>query len=229
MIGFVGAGNNAGLVIWGVWCFVCFIVAVFGMVRVLKPGIILKKQWWFWVSIAVVIIISAVAVAVPRGDSNTFERLEKAIKTEMFPKNISNKTVKEAKLVPENELDHIYSKPEKYTHRRVVIKGQAYSVKKTKKGIKFDLYSKQLSLEKISTIYYDKQDVDINDEDYVIVDGIVLGEDDVFDFNMTYVNVKATSITKSNYIDVFSPTIKTYDVNKTINQKGYKVTLKKVE
>ncbi len=111
----------------------------------------------------------------------------------------------------------------------MIAKGQVYSVEKTKKGIKFDLYSKQLSLEKISTIYYDKKDMDIKDEDYVIVDGIVLGENDVYDVNLTYVNIKAINIKKSNYIDVFSPTIKTYQVNKTIKQHGYKVTLKKVE
>ncbi len=45
MIGFVGSGNYSGLVIWGAWSFVCFVVAVFGMVKVLKPDIILKKKW----------------------------------------------------------------------------------------------------------------------------------------------------------------------------------------
>ena len=229
MIGFVGAGNNSGLVIWAIWCFVCFIVAAFGMIKVLKPGIVLKKQWWFWVSIVGVIIISAVVISVPRGGSSTFEKLEKALKTEISPKNISSKTIKEAKLVPENELDQIYSKPKNYTHRRVVIKGQAYNTTKTDKGIKFNLYSEQYSLEKISTIYYDKKDLEIKDEDYVIADGIVLGEEDVIDLNLSYVNIKATNIIKTNYIATFAPTIKTIRVNKTINQKGYKVTLQKVE
>ncbi len=111
----------------------------------------------------------------------------------------------------------------------MIVKGQAYSVEKTKKGIKYDLYSKAYSIEKISTIYYDKKDINIKDEDYVIVDGVVLGEDDVIDINLTYVNIKATKIQKSNYVDVFSPTIKTYTLNQTIKQHKYKVTLEKVE
>ena len=229
MIGFAGAGNNTGLVLWSIWCFACFIVAAFGMVKVLKPGITLKKKWWFWGTIVVAIIISSLLMAIPRDNSEKIQEVAKAIKAEWGPRQISNKVIREAKLVPENEVDNIYSKPKKYKHRRVVLKGQVYSVEKTNKGIKFDLYSEQWSIEKISTIYYDKKDLDIKDEDYVIVDGIVLGENDVYDINLTYVNVKATKVTKSNYIDVFSPTIKTYEVNKTINQHGYKVTLKKIE
>ncbi len=97
MIGFAGAGNNSGLVIWAIWSFVCFIVAVFGMVRVIKPGIILKKQWWFWVSIFAVVIISVAAIAVPRGNTNTIEKIEKVIKAKMEPKQISSKTVKKSK------------------------------------------------------------------------------------------------------------------------------------
>ena len=229
MIGYVGAGNNTGLVIWATWCFACFVVAVFGMIKVLKPGIALKKKWWFWGSIAVAVIISAAIFAVPRDNGDKIEEVQKAIKTVWGPKQIDNKIIKESKLVPEDEVDNIYSSPEKYKYKRVVLKGQVYNVTKTQKGIRFDLFSEQLSLEKVSTIYYDDKDADINDEDYVIVDGVILGEDDVVDINLTYVSIKATKVTKSNYIDVFSPTIKTYEVNKTINQHGYKVTLKKVE
>ena len=232
MIGFVGSGNYSGLVIWGVWSFVCFVVAAFGMVKVLRPDIVLKKKWWFWASIVAAIIISISVVAVPRDDTSVYAEFKKAIKiftTQSGPKGLDSKTIKNAKPVPANELDHIYSSPKKYKHRRVVVKGQVYDVRKTKKGIAFDLYSKLYSIEKISTIYYDKKDIDIKDEDYVVVDGIILGEDDVYDINLTYVNIKATKITKSNYIDVFTPTIKTYTVNKTIKQHGYKVTLKKVE
>ncbi len=94
MIGFVGAGNNAGLVVWAIWCFICFIVAVFGLVKVLKPGIVLKKQCWFWTSIVGAIVISAIAIAVPRGDSNMFEKVEEALKKEMAPKQISSKTIR---------------------------------------------------------------------------------------------------------------------------------------
>ena len=232
MIGFVGSGNYSGLVIWGIWSFVCFVVAVFGMVKVLKPDIILKKKWWFWAGIVAAIIISVSVVAVPRDDTSVYAEFKKAIKilkTESGPKGLDNKTIKNAKPVPASEIDHIYSSPKKYTHRRVVVKGQVYSVRKTKKGIVFDLYSKLYSIEKISTIYYDKKDLNIKDEDYVVVDGIVLGENDVYDINLTYVNIQATRVIKSNYINIFTPTIKTYAVNKTIKQHGYKVTLKKVE
>lgn len=229
MIGYAGAGNNTGLVIWATWCFTCFIVAVFGMVKVLKPGITLKKKWWFWGSIAVAIIISAAIFAVPRDNSEKIQEFEKAIKAKIGPREIDSKIIKEAKLVPEDEVDNIYTSPEKYKYKRVVLKGQVYNVTKTQKGIRFDLCSEQLSLEKVSTIYYDDKDTDINDEDNVIVDGVILDKDDVVDINLTYVSVKATNVTKSNYIDVFSPTIKTYEVNKTISQHGYKVTLKKVE
>lgn len=228
MIGFMGSGNS-GLVIWAVWSFVCFVVAVFGLVKVLKPGITLKKKWWFWVSVAATIIISATVIAIPRSDDGTIKKLEQAIKTEMGTTHISSKTMKNAKLLPTSELDQIYSSPKKYTHRRVVVKGQVYNVQKTKKGIRFDLCSELLSINKISTVYYESKDVNIKDEDYVIVDGVILGEDDVYDINLSYVSIKATNVINSNYINVFSPTIKTYQVNQTIKQKGYKVTLMKVE
>ena len=51
LMSFFGAGNNTALIIWGIWCFACLVVAVFGLVKVLKPDVILKKQWWYWTSI----------------------------------------------------------------------------------------------------------------------------------------------------------------------------------
>ena len=220
LIGIVGAGNYSDLTVWSVWCFVCCMIAVIGMVKCIKPELILHKKWWFWIWVVGITIVSIAMLFIPSKSDN--------IKN--GSKQISKKEAKEAVLVPEKELDYVYSTPEKYVGKRVIIKGKVSdSVKKSKDGMTFDIYADPNSLNKNSTIYYDKLDINVKDEDYVIIDGIVLGEEDVDDLNLSDVNIKATKITKSNYIEVCSPTIRTYKINKTINQKGYKVILKKVE
>ena len=220
LIGIVGSGNYSDLTVWAVWCFVCCMIAVLGLIKSMKKGLILHKNWWFWLCVAGIVIVSLIILFMPsKSDTHKKET-----------KQVSSKEVKEAKIVPENEVDYVFTSPKKYVGRKVIIKGQVSdSVKKSKDGVTFDMYADPSSINKDSTIYYNKSDLNVKDEDYVIVEGIVMGEDEVDDFNLSDVNIKAIKVTKSNYIDVCSPTIKTYKINKTINQRGYKVTLKKVE
>ncbi len=224
LIGFTSSGKYADLVVWAVWCLVCAIVAAVGLVKqeseqegTNKP---LYKQWWFWLSIGAAVIFVFIVIANVSNNKN-------------FSKNNSSEdieTTEKLETVPDSEIDYVYSNPEKYAGKRVIIKGRVSdSVEKTKDGVSFTVYADPHSIKKSATIYAGDLDVDIKDEDYVVIDGVVLSDEDVEDFNMSDVNIDATKVKKSNYIDVCSPTLKTYKINKTINQRGYKVTLKKVE
>ena len=132
--------------------------------------------------------------------------------------------------VNESEIEYVYSNPEKYEGKKVTLKGQVSdSVEKTKEGTSFMMYADPNSIKNSADIYCDGIKVNVKDDDYVIVEGIIVNSSYGDKLNMGEVVLKATKITKSNYIDVVEPTQKKYKINKTINQKGYKVTFKKLE
>lgn len=70
------------------------------------------------------------------------------------------------------------------------------------------------------------------DGDFVRVQGTVRGKLDgqnAFGGTVTSVSINANSVTAVNPVDVLAPTKLKVDVNKTITQNGYSITLKKVE
>lgn len=141
-----------------------------------------------------------------------------------------NEATTELEAVPESEIEYVYSNPEKYEGRKVTLKGQVSdSVEKTENGISFTIYANPSSIKNSAKIYTDNSELNIKDDDYVIVEGIVVESSYGEGFNMDDVVIKADKVTKSNYIDVVEPTQVKYKIKKTINQNGYKVTLSKVE
>ena len=73
---------------------------------------------------------------------------------------------------------------------------------------------------------------DISEDDYVYVEGRITGQFDgenAFGGKVTAMKIKATKVEKTSYMDLIVPTRRSVDVNETKTQKGYSITVEKVE
>ena len=73
---------------------------------------------------------------------------------------------------------------------------------------------------------------DVKENDYVKVKGRIVGEfvgENLVGGKVTAMQVKADTIEKMSYKDIFAPTLKEVIVNQTKKQKGYSITIERVE
>lgn len=81
-------------------------------------------------------------------------------------------------------------------------------------------------------VVYNTAGSTIKEDDYVSIEGNYLGVTSyksTMGYEISAHKIQATSIKKSSYIDAVSPTIKGIELNKTMKQYGYSVTVQKVE
>ena len=72
----------------------------------------------------------------------------------------------------------------------------------------------------------------ISENDYVYVEGRILGKcegENLFGDKVTAMKINATKVEKMSYMDVVVPTRLSVEVNQTITQKKYSLTVEKVE
>lgn len=73
---------------------------------------------------------------------------------------------------------------------------------------------------------------DIKEDDYVYVEGRILGEyegENLLGGKVIAMQLKATTIRKASYIEAVVPTRLSVDINKTVTQKNYSISVEKVE
>ena len=132
-----------------------------------------------------------------------------------------------------NEIEELYTDPDKFEGRKVVLKGKVFGdVEREGNSIAFQMFADPENSEKNTVVYAPRLNQNIEDEDYVEIEGTVKGSfegENAFGGDVDAVTVKASKVKKISYQKAASPTQKKYIIKKTINQRGYKVTLKKVE
>lgn len=146
-------------------------------------------------------------------------------KKELLPKE-------ERAYVSETEIENVYANPDAYKDKYIKLAGIVFGEPDIDNDVTyFQMYADAKNYEKNTVVVF-YGNIDISAEDYVLIDGVITGStsyQNMMGATITTLKIVTDSIEKSNYIDCCSPTIKTMDVNKTIEQKGYTVTLEKVE
>lgn len=133
----------------------------------------------------------------------------------------------------QQEFEMLYTDPDKFKGRTVDFYAKVFTEpEKSEDGIAFQAFADPKNGEKNTIVYYPKNDVDVKNEDILHIKGVVKGTfegENAFGATLKIPAIEATFIEKTDYITAFSKPLKTLDLNKEINQKGYVFKLNKVE
>jgi len=133
----------------------------------------------------------------------------------------------------EKDYDKLYTNPQKYKGYEVTLTGQVFSEpEKDDDGVYFQMFGDPENSEKNTMVASSDTSLKVKSDQYVQVKGIVADEyegENAFGGNVVAAAVRADSVKIVDYITAMSPTKKTIEINKEINQYGLVVTLQKVE
>lgn len=152
--------------------------------------------------------------------------------TDAASNNTETTTVSSSPLSQE-EFEQMFSSPKDYKGKAVDFYAKIFTTpEKDEDGIYLQAYADPKNSEHNILIGYTDKSLSLNEGDYIHVTGTV--KDEFVGENMLGGEVKAPVILAqtveiSDYITVVSPTLKTVDINKTIEQNGYVMTVNKVE
>lgn len=161
----------------------------------------------------------------------TMETSSKVTQANIVPTSTIQKV--DDSYITENEMQAVYSNPDKYKGRRIKLSGRIFSeVEADSDGVYMQMWGDAEKSERPTDVYYANTAIKLASDDYVKVDGIILGEfvgQNKLGGTVRHLMVAANTLEKVSYQDVLSSTIKEVIVNETKIQYGYEVTLQKVE
>lgn len=119
-------------------------------------------------------------------------------------------TYDSSNLIPKEEYANLFSDVSAYQGRSVDLYGKIFNILDSNDGMVFQMYTDE-ALDH-SVMIYDAANTSVKEEEYVLVKGVVTDTyegHNLLGGTVTCPLISAYSITESNYIDAFSPTIKT--------------------
>lgn len=132
----------------------------------------------------------------------------------------------------ESEIDKAYGDPDSYKGKYITIGGIVFGEPDVgEDGMAFQMYADPINYGKNTVVYF-LGDADITVGDYVMVDGMIRGAYEytsVIGAEVTALLIETENVRLSDYIECCAPTIKEVVLEQTIDQKGYCVTVEKVE
>lgn len=156
-------------------------------------------------------------------------------KTKFDNGTIEMGTYKNDVLLPisKEEQSGFLSNPSDYKGKCIELNGRVFGDVETADGIcTFQIYTDVENLTGKVYVISQAGKTDIADGTYVKVIGVVQNPvkgKNVFGVNLSVPAVAVRSLEVTNYVDAVSPTLKAVEMNQTITQNGYSVTVQKVE
>lgn len=148
-------------------------------------------------------------------------------------KNTESSSASSGKTIKESDIAKLYTSPKDYKGYNYEFTGQVLATpEKDEDGTYLQVYADPANYEYNTIVGIEDPDLDVSESDYVKVTGVVK---DVFEGeNMvggTVVApmVKASSIEVVDYTTAIAPTLDTIEVNQSLDQHGFVVTLEKIE
>ena len=129
------------------------------------------------------------------------------------------------------EIQDLYSDPNTYKGRNVKISGMILNVLQTEEGgFYIYMYQDAVNYGNITLVEYNGM-LKATVGDYIIIDGIVDGKYDGFNFTGSTIvpDIVADTAEIGTYQEAISPAEKVVDVNEIQEQSGYEVVVEKVE
>ncbi len=134
--------------------------------------------------------------------------------------------------IDESEIDYIYSDPSSYKGKYVILSGKVFGEpERDDEGVYLQMWQKPEEAENNTIIAYEGN-VDVQDGDYVLIDGEIKDEykgENAFGGMITAPMILAKEMTVLSYQEAVAPTIKEILINEVQEQYGYEVVLEKIE
>ena len=177
-----------------------------------------KKRKGLWIVIGILVLFAGCGACMGGSEESAQEEVKNGV----------------VEYVPEDEIENVFSNPSDYYGKYIKLAGEIFTNPELGENeISFQMFCDVENSEDNAYVTYESENAkEVNNYEYVIVDGKIKGS--VSGKNMvggvvTALEIEAVSIEESNYIDVVVPTIKELEVNQTIDQLGYVVTVDKIE
>ena len=131
------------------------------------------------------------------------------------------------------DLKKVYSNPDQYKNNVVEVTGQVFGGVDYEDGvIALQMWADPENNERNTVVYIYDEDFEVEDEDYIKVKGIVAGTfkgENMMGGEVTGLEIDAIDQEVVSYAEACSPANSIVEVNKTVTQYGYAVTVDKVE
>ena len=135
--------------------------------------------------------------------------------------------------VKESEFDELFTNPDQFKGKYVFLTGQLLDApEKNGNTVTLQAWYDTKNYSQNFIVYTNETDESFSSNDYIIVDGIVDGElkgENYFGEEVTAPLITDAKVTKSTYKDVVAPTVSEISPNATAEQKGFTVSVEKVE
>ena len=144
-------------------------------------------------------------------------------------------TYKNDEIVPlkGKNIKKVYSDPGSYKDYCVEITGQVFGGVDYDDGIiALQMWGDPVNNDRNTIVYIYDEDFEVEDGDYLKIKGIIAGEfkgENMMGGKISALEVDAVEAEVIDYIEAVAPANKTVEVNQTVNQKGYSVTVQKIE
>ena len=140
---------------------------------------------------------------------------------------------KNSEPVKEDEISEVYTDPDSYKGRTITIKGKVFTnIEKDSDYIYFQMYGDPENNDLNTVVYYKDKDLDIEQDDYIELTGVIVGKFDgknAFGGSVKAIKISATSIKKIDAASALAPAIKIIEPGLEVNQSGYVMKIYKVE
>lgn len=130
-----------------------------------------------------------------------------------------------------SDLSAAFSDIDTYKGYDTAFYGKVFSKEDDGSSTYFQIWQDYININNNAIVAYPGL-TDISEDDYVYVEGRILGKvegENAFGGKVTAMKINATKMKKMSYMDLIVPTRLSVDVNQTKTQKGYSLTVKKVE
>lgn len=172
----------------------------------------LYKKWWFWLIFAG-LAITLIALLINGSDG---------------PKDLAERVY-----VTDDQIVEMYTNPDAFKGQYVKLSGKLLSTPEQSNGVyAFQMWGDPENSERNTLVYTTDASLDLHEDDYVFVDGRITGTftgENFIGGTVTAPQIEDAVVTKSNYIDVVHPTLKEISPNLNQDQRGFNVTVEKVE
>lgn len=135
--------------------------------------------------------------------------------------------------VDEDEFDTMYNDPEAYENYDVEFTGVVFiEPEKDEDGVYLQVYSKPENYEQNIIVGYEDPEFEVEEEDYVQIEGIIQGEmegENLMGGDLSVPIVYATDLEVVDYATAVAPAIDEVEIDETIEQHGIEVYVEKME
>ena len=137
----------------------------------------------------------------------------------------------ELNLVQKEEYGELFSNPDAFANRTIDIYGQVFNILGSDSGTVFQMYTDKDQNNFVIVI--DPQGRSVNVDDYVLVKGVIDGAysgENRMGASLSCPKITATYVDPSNYVDAFSPTLKSVEPSGAKwSEDGLTIKIERVE